>query len=247
MNKLTQDQQEHDEILALLPWHLNHSLSVDESGRVRRHLQQCITCQQEAGLLDSALAAANRYAPATIDAEDIEGLKKSEDNSFDNLMTRIDAAEAANTSSLLKSSRSNLWQSLQSIFTFNWQAGAAVMASLVVVGVSIYFARSIISPSPAAYEVLSTTPSVNDSPLSLRVRFNSSTAIDEVEALLNSKAVQAQSNIAFTLQREDATDYIVSVSKDMSLVDLNALLAALNAEEEILSVEVALTTAKRTN
>ena len=62
------ESPEHREIDALLPWHVNGSLSSDERGRVEAHLAECARCQREAEWLRE-LQASTDEPMAETDAE----------------------------------------------------------------------------------------------------------------------------------------------------------------------------------
>jgi hypothetical protein len=76
---------EHDEILTLLPWFVNESLSDRERQKVLLHLEDCGTCRQERDQLKRLHLAVS---------EDVEGEIPDYRFAFRKLSSRIDAAEA---------------------------------------------------------------------------------------------------------------------------------------------------------
>lgn len=222
MHKLSQNQHEHDEVLELLPWHLNNTLNAAESQRVLAHLNQCAACQQEAELLTTALDAANAYAPTTGIADD----------RFDTVMARIERAEAEEnpTHAGLRGKLGSWWQNLGANMEFNLGWGAAVTAGLLVAVIGFQF----LPTDDARYETVTTTPTGNESPLALRVQFKEATTRAAAKLLLESSGAE------FTLEQEDAINYIVSLPDDAPVTALNTLLQALSTEAKIATVEVAL-------
>ncbi len=45
--------QEHEEVFALLPWHVNGTLAREEQQRVREHVGPCLVCRREIQLLET--------------------------------------------------------------------------------------------------------------------------------------------------------------------------------------------------
>lgn len=228
MHTLNQNQQEHDAVLELLPWHLNNTLNAEESERVLAHLQQCAACQQEAELLTAALDAADTYAPAASIAED----------GFETVMARIDQAEALeNTAQAdiprtgLSKKLSTLWHDISANSGFSVGWGAAATAGLLVAVIGFQFLPPNDAPE---YKVFTSAPTGNESPVALRVQFKSAMTPAEAQKLLEISGVE------LTLQQEDAINYIVGLPNDAPLTALNTLLRTLSAETEIANVEVAL-------
>lgn len=227
MHTLNRNQQEHDEVLELLPWQLNNTLNAEESERVLAHLNQCAACQQEAELLTTALDAANTYAPADNIAED----------KFDTVMARIEQAEAAENSAHatpvhvgLGRKFSALWQDISANMGFNAGWTAAVTAGLLVA----VFGFQFLPTNDAPYETVFTAPTGNESPLVLRVQFKDAMTRAEAKQLLESSGVE------FTLAQEDTINYVVSLPHDAPVTALNTLLQALSTDAKIANVEVAL-------
>ncbi|MGI9293548.1 MAG: zf-HC2 domain-containing protein [Pseudomonadales bacterium] len=227
MHKLTQNQHEHDDVLELLPWHLNNTLNAEESERVLAHLNQCAACQQEAELLTTALDAANTYAPAVNIVED----------RFETVMARIEQAEAADNTANATHARAGAgrklgawWQNISANIGFSAGWGAAVAAGLLVAVVGFQF----LPINDAPFETVTTAPTGNESPLALRVQFKDAMTRAEAKQLLKTSGVE------FTLTQEDAINYIVSLPNDAPVTALNELLQALSTEAKIANVEVAL-------
>lgn len=227
MHKLTQNQHEHDDVLELLPWHLNNTLNAEESERVRTHLQQCAACQQEAELLTTALDAANTYAPAADISED----------RFESVMARIEQAEAEDNTAHTASTRAGIggklsawWQAMLANMGAGAGWSAAVAAGLLVAVIGF----QLLPANDAPFETVTTAPTGDDSPLALRVQFKDAMTRAEAQQLLQSSGVE------FTLAQQDAINYIVSLPSDAPVNALNELLQALSAETKIANVEVAL-------
>lgn len=78
------NEQEHQELQALLPWHVAGTLSGPEQALVRRHLEQCAACRLDADL-QRRLMQAEPAPPAGLDPERALG----------RLMARVDALPGA--------------------------------------------------------------------------------------------------------------------------------------------------------
>ncbi|MGI9287737.1 MAG: zf-HC2 domain-containing protein [Pseudomonadales bacterium] len=227
MHKLTQNQHEHDDVLELLPWHLNNTLNAEESERVRSHLQQCVACQQEAELLTTALDAANTYAPIPSNPED----------RFDTLMARIEETEAENSTTHTVSAGNGIgrelsiwWQGIVANIGSSAGWGAAIAAGVLVAVIGFQSLPS----DDAPYETVITAATGDKSPLALRIQFKDAITRAEARQLLQGSGVE------FALVQEDAVNYIVSLPNDAPVAALNTLLQALSTETEIANVAVAL-------
>ena len=124
------DKVDHDEILELLPWFVNDSLSEKDRARVIEHLRECAICVNERDQLQR-----------------LQGLVTSEDFdppeyrfSFQKLMVRIDAAEQSKDEIAAK-------QSVNRSADMKWPIFA--LAASLVVGV-IFISAVWQSPSDSA-------------------------------------------------------------------------------------------------
>ena len=94
------DSKNHHEAAELLPWHVTHKLSAEESRRVEAHLAHCPACRQEAEelkALEAAVVTSN------------EELPRPATNLMARVLDRVDAYERQQAG--MKAERSwNFWQ-----------------------------------------------------------------------------------------------------------------------------------------
>ncbi|UGQ46915.1 zf-HC2 domain-containing protein [Massilia endophytica] len=76
-------EEAHLAVQALLPWHVAGTLSAAEQAQVRRHLEECAVCQEDAAL-QRLMMAAEPGPPPGLDM----------DRAMERMMARVDAAPA---------------------------------------------------------------------------------------------------------------------------------------------------------
>ena len=147
------DTDEHDTVLALLPWEANGTLAGDQRPRVAAHLAHCASCRGELDLLERSFAIASR-APrveaATIDA----GWRR--------MTSRLDQDEARRNAA--KAKQAGWRQAVEQAFGWlrpasgwGWAGSAAAVAAVVAIVVG----TPLLNPSErdaAPYRVLTSAP-----------------------------------------------------------------------------------------
>jgi len=129
---------EHDAVQQLLPWHVNGTLSAEETARVDAHLAECEDCRQD-------LAAERELA------REVALLPLDVDEGWQAMALRMGAAPAGNDNR-----RAGL---LRRPVPAGWAVGGAIAASLVLTltaiglqrpGVPDHTFRTLGSPAPEA-------------------------------------------------------------------------------------------------
>lgn len=114
-------QNEHDQIMLLLPWHVNGTLEPEESGQVERHLSSCLVCRKELERLQMAATAVRQSDPFTTTAE----------TSFTKISAQLEADKKADgfTQILRKH-----WQTLTDWAPYQllWALPSLVLAVLII-------------------------------------------------------------------------------------------------------------------
>lgn len=65
MNQLQQTHN-HEELVRLLPWYVNGTLDEGERNRIRRHLEECAECRDDAEMLADVQRAVRNGSPAPL-------------------------------------------------------------------------------------------------------------------------------------------------------------------------------------
>lgn len=123
---------DHDEAFAMLPWHVNGSLTEAEDAQVRSHLEDCAACRQEIATLNSlkqAVITSNEAVPEPAPAM------------LASLLNRIEDYEAARAATTHRESLVAGWRERLSVFWFSWSrvALAAQFAALLLLAVALIF------------------------------------------------------------------------------------------------------------
>jgi len=158
------DSQEHEKIMAMLPWYVNRTLELSDRQIVSDHLDQCEECQSEVDFLNTMNQVVEDDADVSYRAH------ADVDKSLANVMQRIDAEEAQISSKTPKSSL--LLHKLNQLFFLpgnlsvpQWGATAIAGILVAVLGVWLYS-----NDAANDYSVLSSAD-ISDSSLQLSVRF----------------------------------------------------------------------------
>ncbi|MBK8184978.1 MAG: zf-HC2 domain-containing protein [Candidatus Competibacteraceae bacterium] len=164
----------HEQIVALLPWRANGTLSPAETARVEQHLAACPDCRAELAQCQ-ALAAA---------VQDNTASWQPAPGSFERLMAQINQLEAKPAP--VKPRPPTLFQRIQDWFgatpnPIRWTLGLESLA----VAALLFFVLLPGLPTATNYETLSTGPAPTvASGHRLRLVFSESATIGEIQRLL---------------------------------------------------------------
>lgn len=231
MREKSINTDEHDTVLALLPWEANGTLASDQRPRVAAHLAHCASCRGELDLLERSFAVASR-APrveaATIDA----GWRR--------MTSRLDQDEARRNAT--KAERAGWRQAVEQALGWlrpasGWGlAGSAAAVAAVAAVVAIVVGTPLLNPSErdaAPYRVLTSAPNGSaETALLLRVRFKADTS----PALLTQWLVDAHTPT--TLRRESGSQYLVELPPPADFQALNHVFEQLSRRAEVEDVQI---------
>ena len=139
---MNQQQTEHDEIIELLPWYINGSLSQSEKDRVEAALQQSSELRQEANLLKQVLNQAS--------ASEIQVSEQEMNQQFDVLMNNINKQpkrQSISGSGKTSDEKMSLGEMLQALFTKPWIPTLGTAALVAVV--ALQFNPQWVSTTPS--------------------------------------------------------------------------------------------------
>jgi len=122
----------NDESFAVLPWHVNESLTEAEAAEVRSHVENCSRCQQEIATLKSLKQAV---------ITDNEALLAPEPEMLTRVLNRIEDYEAARAGTMHTETFVAGWRARLSVFLLSWGrvAFAAQFAALLLLAVALIF------------------------------------------------------------------------------------------------------------
>lgn len=225
MHDESMNTDEHDTVLALLPWQANGTLAGDQRPRVAAHLASCAWCRGELDLLERSFAIASR-APrveaATIDA----GWRR--------MTARLDQDEARRAEVERFGWRHAMQQALGWLRpTSGWGlAGSAAAVAALVAMVAGYPLQKP-AEDDARYRVLTSAPNSSaETALQLRVKFKRETA----PALLTQWLGEARTPT--TLRRESASQYIVELPPPADFQAMNRVFEQLSRRAEVEDVQI---------
>tara|TARA_R110000751_G_scaffold7538_9_gene30701 strand:- start:110 stop:781 length:672 start_codon:yes stop_codon:yes gene_type:complete len=165
-------QARHDEVWALIPWHVNGTLAAPEAERVRRHLEVCEACAAE---VDRQLGVAARVCMLD-DAQ----MTEARERSWETLRARIESEERARAPA--RPAQGRLAQLLSRLTSRRGLALAGVAcAAALAVAVTLPTAGT-----DDAYRTLTSPASPTGSEAGLAIRFQTAPdlAPPELERLL---------------------------------------------------------------
>jgi hypothetical protein len=222
------NMNEHETVLALLPWEANGTLAGDQRPRVAAHLAHCALCRGELALLERSFAIASR-APrveaATIDA----GWRRMTSRLEQDDARRHAKAEPLGWHHALAQALGWLRP------TSGWGlAGSAAAVAAVVAMVVGYPLLSSSERDAAPYRVLTSAPNggAAETALLLRVKFKGNTS----PALLTQWLVDART--ATTLRRESASQYLVELPPPADFQAMNRVFEQLSRRAEVEDVQI---------
>jgi Putative zinc-finger len=220
------NMDEHETVLALLPWEANRTLAGDERPRVAAHLAHCAACRSELDLLERSFAIASR-APrveaATIDA----GWRR--------MTARLDDDDARRAKTASPGWRPALAQALGKLWPASgWGFAGSAMAAAAVAAIVVGYPLLTPSADDAPYRVLTSAPngSAAEAALQLRVKFKSNTS----PALLAQWLADARTPT--TLRRESATQYLVELPPPADFQAMNRVFEQLSRRTEVEDVQI---------
>jgi hypothetical protein len=218
---------EHEAVLALLPWEANGTLAGEQRPRVAAHLAHCALCRGELELLERSFALASRtprVEAATIDA----GWRR--------MTARLEQDDARRAKNKPFGWRHALEQAFGKLrpasgWGFAGPAFAAAAVAAIVVG------YPLLTPSAddaAPYRVLTSAPNGNaaEAALQLRVKFKANTS----PALLAQWLVDARTPT--TLRRESASQYLVELPPPADFQAMNRVFEQLSRRAEVEDVQI---------
>jgi Putative zinc-finger len=217
------DMNEHETVLALLPWEANGTLAGDERPRVAAHLAHCAACRRELDLLERSFALASR-APR-VEAAAI-------DAGWQRMTARLDRDDARRA----KTAPLGWRQALVSAFGKLWPAsgwefaGPAVAAAAVAAMVVGY---PLLVPD-APYRVL-TSPqsgSTAEAALQLRVKLKADASPTLLAQWL------ADAHTATKVRRESAAQYLVELPPPADFQAMNRVFEQLSRHAEVEDVQI---------
>lgn len=220
---------DHDEIVAVLPWFVNHTLEEEQRIRVSNHIENCADCRSEVQFLNKLTETVQN------DARNVHTTHADVDKSLAGVMDRIDAK--SQQISPATSALSWLQQKLAEMFQFatalpfpQWSATALAGLLVAVLGFQLYDGQV-----KNEYSVLSASDIENPS-----IRMS-------VELTAVGVQKQVQSIIQFELEKLDqpATirvnsdgDHIIAFNGLVEVSELSNLVAVLENEAQIERVRI---------
>jgi hypothetical protein len=169
---MTRIPDTHAEAWALLPWLANGRISADDREWVEAHVSGCAECRAE-------LAAQRHVDSQMAGAGDQPMTANDEQNSFNKLWARIEAAEAATTPATGTFGAAGGTRSLR---TVRWLA-AAVVVQAIGLGVLGFSTLGTDTPQRAGFETVSNPEPRLDAP-AVRIVFAPQASIDTINTLL---------------------------------------------------------------
>lgn len=177
MKTVDDSRIEHEEAVLLLPWYVTGRLSDLDIRRMQRHLAECGRCSAEAAM-QQEIKAAMCSAPS-VDYTPQASLAK--------LMERVDAQEQRRSwlsrmvprGPLAARSSARTW-----IRTLTIAAGAQAVAIIALLAVVVWFVFR--AAPPAMYQTLTTVTESSAQAAAVRVVFDESLRVDEMQSLLRS-------------------------------------------------------------
>lgn len=180
-----QSNDQHRQILLLLPWYLNQSLELAERQRVENHIHCCLLCRRELIYLKNLAAAVKQESDVDVAAEISfdklrEKLQTSRPNRLPPMLPAMPAVggleKRTGVNSRFSKRRHPFWA-----FIASNRAGLAIAATLLLA--IIPFAMQT-APSPVGYYTLSDARLESSAGPKLRVVFKNSLSDADIDALL---------------------------------------------------------------
>ena len=213
MLKLIHVNKEHQNIIELLPWYVNRTLSTDEHNLVEKHISLCPSCQQEVEFIQTTLEAANDFDASVITPSD---------DKFNAIMQRIEAHDD-------EQPESNEPQP-QSTAPLRWfqKPQIAIAASFLGAMLMLYWNSSYFPDESANYQVLT---SADPNAIGLRVIFQDNTSKADAENILN------KADSRFSLS-DTHPAYTVSLPDDYDVIKISELIKNLNSNPQVSDVNI---------
>jgi Putative zinc-finger len=220
------DMNEHETVLALLPWEANGTLAGDERPRVAAHVAHCAACRRELDLLERSFALASR-APR-VEAAAI-------DAGWQRMTARLDRHDARRAKTAPLGWRDALASALGKLWPASgWRFAGPAIAAAAVAAMVVGYPLLMPSATDAPYRVL-TSPqsgSAADAALQLRVKFKADASPTLLAQWL------ADTRTATTLRRESATQYLVELPPPADFQAMNRVFEQLSRHAEIEDVQI---------
>lgn len=215
----------HQEIVKLLPWHINQTLNHQEIDRVESHLKVCFICQQEVRHLQN-LANTVANQPFVYTSE----LKLSE--KFSTLSSRI------NTTVLTEKDHNHISSATQKTFGFklaniNLQKPGLAMAAAVLMAVLIPRLGINTTTAPTEYQTLSNSEIATVQKDSIRVIFLDDSKKQDINALV------ASVNGQITSGPTEQGEYAVAINGEITASNVQGVIDNLKKDSNVLFAEPA--------
>jgi hypothetical protein len=228
MREESMHMNEHETVLALLPWEANGTLAGNQRPRVAAHLAHCEQCRRELELLERSFALASR-------APRIEA--KAIDAGWRRMTARLDQDDARRAKTEQPGWRDALTQAFGKLWSASsgWSFAVPAAAAAAVVAMVVGYPLLNTSPNEAApYRVLTSPQSggATESALQLRVKFKADTS----PALLTQWLADARTPT--TLRRESAAQYLVELPPPADFQAMNRVFEQLSRHTEVEDVQI---------
>jgi len=223
------NNEQHREIMELLPWFVNQTLDEQQSKIVSDHLEHCEECQGEVKLLETmnamtrSEAESNYHQHADIDKDLI------------NVMDRIDASESKSQSTNREASFFSL--QLEKISEFlavsptGLRFGTAIAGLLVVVlGFQFYQEQS-----SDDYSVLSSSELDQNS---IRLSIKTSLSNDRSDAQMEIRQLIEKHGTVIAIDSKRDGEFVAIVKDDIDVNELVDIVTELEDKESIKRVEI---------
>lgn len=246
----------HEQVFDLLPWWTNNTLSDEQRLRVKKHIETCITCQEEVQFYKTL------GDDMTVDAEINYAKHANVNRDFSTVLNRIDAANAvadldnstasaisalsqspnkhlsnniptfAPGSSSLRRIVDYVRDSLLPAFSIPLAASAAAVCLAVLLGV--FYSNNTEAPGNT-YHVLSQS-SPTDAFIKVRIQFNVAASEQDVERMISAHADEVGQSIK--IEQQSDTAFMLLVPDSVDIVELSELLAGVQGEAAVLEAEM---------
>ena len=212
MLKLIHVNTEHQNIVELLPWYVNRTLSSDEHELVENHISLCPSCQKEVEFIRSTFDAANEFDASVI----------PNDDGFNAIMQRIeknDQAEPIKKETQQRNTAHPKWFQRHQL---------AIAASFIGAMLMFYWISPYFMVEPGDYQVLT---SDNPNTIELRVVFKQDTSRADAQKVLNdadSRFTAGDTHPAYTVRLPD----------DYDVIKISELVKILNSKSQVSDVKI---------
>jgi len=223
------NNEQHDEVMALLPWFVNMTLDEKQQLLVTDHLKQCDECQSEVVFLKTVNSATRSGAQSSYNQH------ANVDKDLNNVMSRLEDSETKVHSSqggiaFLTSQVKKLYDFLM-VIPSGLRNGAAIAGLLVaVLGVQLYQDQA-----GDNYSVLSSSDTSHNS---MRLSVQTSALVNHADTqLVIRESIERYGSLTTIKHHSDGT-YLVIVKDDIDVNELIDIVTELENNDSITRVEV---------